>query len=117
MPDDHYTRQDPRSQHPWPDQLAGQKQEHPGSSEQMGPSPITGAQLPGQRPQDRDHRWRLRHRPDRRRGIRQGGADVLLSYLDESGPVWTPLTPPPMPAEQVPSFGAQTRPVADWQRW
>ena len=88
MAKDQYTQQDPTSQYPRPEQLAGQEQRHPGSTGEMGPEPDHG---------ERTYRGsgRLTGRAAVITGGDSGigravavafareGADVLLSYLDE----------------------------------
>lgn len=46
MAKDQYTRQDPTSQDPSPEQLAGQEQPHPGSNGEIGPEPDHGERAP-----------------------------------------------------------------------
>jgi NAD(P)-dependent dehydrogenase (short-subunit alcohol dehydrogenase family) len=88
MAKDQYTQQDPTSQYPSPEQLAGQEQRHPGSTGEMGPEPDHG-----------EHTYRGSGRLTGRAAVITGGdsgigravavafaregADVLLSYLDE----------------------------------
>ncbi|MFC3895214.1 SDR family oxidoreductase [Lentzea rhizosphaerae] len=88
MPEDQYTRQDPREQYPRPGDQEGQEQPHPGTDRRMGPEPDHG---------ERTYRGSGRL-PDVKAVITGGdsgigraaavafareGADVLLSYLEE----------------------------------
>ncbi|WP_053731499.1 SDR family oxidoreductase [Nocardia sp. NRRL S-836] len=88
MPQDQYTRQDPRTQYPRPGAQEGQEQPHPGTGERMGPEPDHG---------ERTYRGSGRLL-DAKAVITGGdsgigravaiafareGADVLLSYLEE----------------------------------
>ena len=88
MPQDQYTRQDPRTQFPAPDELAGGDLEHPGHTGEMPDRPDHG-----------EASYRGSGRLTGRRAIITGGdsgigravaiafaregADVLLSYLSE----------------------------------
>jgi NAD(P)-dependent dehydrogenase (short-subunit alcohol dehydrogenase family) len=88
MPEDQYTRQDPRTQYPRPDEQQGQEQPHPGTDRRMGPEPDHG---------ERTYRGSNRLL-DAKAVITGGdsgigraaaiafareGADVLISYLEE----------------------------------
>ncbi len=88
MPEDQYTRQDPRTQYPRPDDQQGQEQPHPGTGRRMGPEPDHG---------ERTYRGSGRLL-DAKTVITGGdsgigraaaiafareGADVLISYLEE----------------------------------
>ncbi|MFI9812514.1 SDR family oxidoreductase [Saccharothrix variisporea] len=88
MADDQYTRQDPRHQYPGPEQQRGHEQRHPGTDEDMGPTPDHG---------ERTYRGSGRL-VDTKAVITGGdsgigravavafareGADVVLSYLPE----------------------------------
>ncbi|MEU7527308.1 SDR family oxidoreductase [Saccharothrix sp. NPDC042600] len=88
MTDDQYTRQDPRHQYPRPEQQRGSEQQHPGTDEEMAPTPDHG---------ERTYRGSGRL-VDTKAVITGGdsgigravavafareGADVVLSYLPE----------------------------------
>ncbi|GAA0244992.1 SDR family oxidoreductase [Saccharothrix mutabilis subsp. mutabilis] len=88
MADDQYTRQDPRHQYPRPEQQRGSEQRHPGTDEDMAPTPDHG---------ERSYRGSGRL-VDTKAVITGGdsgigravavafareGADVVLSYLPE----------------------------------
>jgi NAD(P)-dependent dehydrogenase (short-subunit alcohol dehydrogenase family) len=91
MAKDQYAQQDPRSQHPLPDQQEGREQDYPGSGARMSPEPDHG-----------EHSYRSSDRLAGRAAVITGGdsgigravavafaregADILLSYLDEEKP-------------------------------